>query len=86
MRTPWGTKRKQQNSALAVGYKGINVVVRGDQIGVFRETEDGKLQLGGTVSDIKTPGSKGAQFEPSKVCRSNVHPSVSKLRSIDHAS
>jgi hypothetical protein len=55
------------NSALAVGYKGINVVVRGDQIGIFRETEDGKLQLGGTVSDIKTPGSKATQFEPSKV-------------------
>ena len=83
--TRWGTQKKQKNSALAVGYKGINVVVRGDQIGVFRETEDGKLRLGGTVSDIKTPGPKGTQFEPSKVRRPKVHPSVPKLRPIGHA-
>ena len=29
----------------AVGYKGVNIVVRGDQIGVFREAEDGKLVI-----------------------------------------
>src|SRR5271170_1822673 len=50
----WGPdKKKAKNSGLAVGHKGIAVVLRGDQLGIFKETTDGRLELGGTVNDIK---------------------------------
>jgi VID27 C-terminal WD40-like domain len=63
----WGPKKKAKNSGLAVGHKGIAVVLRGDQLGIFRETTDGKLELGGTVNEIKGPGRNGKSFEPNKV-------------------
>jgi len=52
---------------MAVGYKGISVVLRGDRLGVFRATNDGKMELGGTVNQIKGP-KNGKTFEPKKVC------------------
>jgi VID27 C-terminal WD40-like domain len=64
----WGPdKKKAKNSGLAVGHKGIAVVLRGDQLGIFKETTDGRLELGGTVNDIKGPGRGGKSFKPKKV-------------------
>lgn len=64
----WGPqKKKAKNSGLAVGHKGIAVVLRGDQLGIFKETTDGNLELGGTVNEIKGPGRNGKSFAPKKV-------------------
>ncbi|KIM20057.1 hypothetical protein M408DRAFT_331365 [Serendipita vermifera MAFF 305830] len=65
--TDWGTQKKTKNTGMAVGYKGISVVLRGDRLGVFRATNDGKMELGGTVNQIKGPGKNDKAFEPSKV-------------------
>lgn len=67
--TKWNSKKKNKNSGLAVGHKGIAVVLRGDQLGIFKETTDGKLELGGTVNEIKAPGSGGKSFNPNKAWR-----------------
>jgi VID27 C-terminal WD40-like domain len=64
--TDWGTQKKARNTGMAVGYKGISVVLRGDRLGVFKATNDGKMELGGTVNQIKGP-KDGKAFEPKKV-------------------
>lgn len=54
------------NSQLAVGYKhDRSFVVRGDQIGVFKHTDDDRLQFATTINKIQTPG--GKSFNPEKV-------------------
>jgi hypothetical protein len=73
--TDWGTQKKARNTGMAVGYKGISVVLRGDRLGVFRATNDGKMELGGTVNQIKGPKG-GKAFEPKKVGDILLHGSV----------
>jgi hypothetical protein len=70
--TKWNTKKKNKNSGLEVGHKGIAVVLRGDQLGIFKETIDGKLELGGTVNEIKSPGTNGKSFNPNKAGSINI--------------
>lgn len=54
------------NSQLAVGYKNDrSFVVRGNRIGVFRHTDDDKLEFSTTINKVSTP--KGKVFNPSKV-------------------
>ncbi|KAG8830145.1 hypothetical protein FRC18_008586 [Serendipita sp. 400] len=62
----WGTKN-ERNSGLAVGHNGISVVLRGSNVGIFRETTDGKLELGGTVKGVKGPAKNARVFNPSKM-------------------
>ncbi|KAG8836216.1 hypothetical protein FRC17_008952 [Serendipita sp. 399] len=62
----WGTKN-EKNSGLAVGHNGISVVLRGSNVGIFRETTDGKLELGGTVKGVKGPGKNSKVFSPNKM-------------------
>lgn len=64
--TDWGPN-KEKNSGLAVGHKGISVVLRGGQVGIFKETTDGKLELGGSVRKIAAPGRDGKAFNPNKM-------------------
>lgn len=55
-----------ENSQLAVGYKhDRSFVVRGDKIGVFRHTDDDRLEFATSINRIQKP--KGAKFNPSKV-------------------
>jgi len=56
-----------KNEHLAVGYKHErSFVVRGNNVGVFRHTDDDKLKHSTTISNIKNK--KGKSFAPSKVC------------------
>ena len=64
--TDWGPNN-EKNSGLAVGHKGISIVLRGGQVGIFKETTDGKLELGGSVRKITGPGKAGKAFNPKKV-------------------
>ncbi|WFD30755.1 tRNA (guanine(9)-N(1))-methyltransferase [Malassezia sp. CBS 17886] len=53
------------NSQLAVGYKfDRSFVVRGDKIGVFRHTDDNRLEYATTINRISTP--KGRTFAPGR--------------------
>ena len=55
-----------QNSQLAVGNNvDRSFVVRGDKIGVFKHTDDNRLEFSTAISKIATP--KGKQFSPKKV-------------------
>ncbi|KDQ20677.1 hypothetical protein BOTBODRAFT_26693 [Botryobasidium botryosum FD-172 SS1] len=54
------------NSHLTVGYKGDSTfVLRGNRIGIFRHTNDGKVKYKGTINQV-TNG-KGKQFKPKKL-------------------
>lgn len=56
----------EANSALAVGYKSDRAfVVRGDKIGVFKHTDDDRLEFATAINRISTPGGKA--FEPKRV-------------------
>ncbi|SPO22358.1 probable VID27 - involved in Vacuole import and degradation [Ustilago trichophora] len=58
------------NSLLAVGYKfDRSFVARGDKIGVFRHTDDNKLEFDTTINNIGTPTGKG--FKPLKMMLHN---------------
>lgn len=55
----------QVNSQLAVGYKfDRTFVVRGDKIGVFKHTDDDRLEYATTIDHIRTP--TGKAFAPSR--------------------
>jgi len=55
-----------RNSLLAVGYKNDrSFVVRGNRIGVFKNTDEDKVQFHTTINKINT--TKGKQFTPKKV-------------------
>jgi VID27 C-terminal WD40-like domain len=55
-----------RNSQLTVGYKGDrSYVLRGNNIGVFRHSNDEKVNYYATISKIATP--KGKEFDPSQV-------------------
>ncbi|CCG82568.1 Putative uncharacterized protein [Taphrina deformans PYCC 5710] len=59
-----------ENSQLAVGYKhDRSFVVRGDKIGVFRHTDDDRLEFATSINKIQKL--KGAKFNPSKVMLHN---------------
>ncbi|KAL7008646.1 Vacuolar import and degradation protein 27 [Cystobasidiomycetes sp. EMM_F5] len=65
---PSGQTNGAKNSLLAVGYKGLSFVVRGDMIGVF-ENQKGtgkKLKFVTNIAGIAKPGSK-TTFTPGKV-------------------
>eukprot|EP01090_Pellita_catalonica_P019658 TRINITY_DN6764_c0_g1_i1.p1 TRINITY_DN6764_c0_g1~~TRINITY_DN6764_c0_g1_i1.p1 ORF type:complete len:512 (-),score=100.16 TRINITY_DN6764_c0_g1_i1:58-1593(-) len=54
------------NQALAVAYRqDRSFVSRGDNIGVFRHTPNGKVKYATTIKKIKTP--KGKKYEPKKM-------------------
>lgn len=56
----------EANSALAVGYKSDRAfVVRGDKIGVFKHTDDDRLEFATAINRISTP--KGKSFQPKRV-------------------
>ncbi|SNX82709.1 probable VID27 - involved in Vacuole import and degradation [Melanopsichium pennsylvanicum] len=58
------------NSLLAVGYKfDRSFVARGDKIGVFRHTDDNKLEFDTTINNVGTPSGKG--FKPLKMMLHN---------------
>ncbi|KAF6767318.1 Vacuolar import/degradation, Vid27-related [Kalmanozyma brasiliensis GHG001] len=58
------------NSLLSVGYKfDRSFVARGDKIGVFRHTEDNKLEHDTTINNVGTPSGKG--FRPLKMMLHN---------------
>lgn len=58
------------NSLLAVGYKfDRSFVARGDKIGVFRHTDDNKLEFDTTINNVGTPTGKG--FKPLKMMLHN---------------
>ncbi|CDR88038.1 probable VID27-involved in Vacuole import and degradation [Sporisorium scitamineum] len=58
------------NSLLAVGYKfDRSFVVRGDKIGVFRHTDDNRLEHDTTINNVGTPSGKG--FKPLKMMLHN---------------
>lgn len=70
-----GGGQKEVNSQLAVGYKfDRSFVVRGDKIGVFRHTDDNRLEFDTTISKIATPKGKG--FRPGKVMLHNQDASL----------
>lgn len=53
------------NSQLAVGYKfDRSFVVRGDKIGVFKHTDDDRLEFATSINRVCTPG--GKKFAPSR--------------------
>lgn len=55
-----------ENSQLAVGYKyDRSFVVRGDKIGVFRHTDDDRLEFATSINKIQKV--KGGKLNPSKV-------------------
>ncbi|CAD6578150.1 MAG: hypothetical protein CYPHOPRED_000460 [Cyphobasidiales sp. Tagirdzhanova-0007] len=62
------SRGKAKNSLLAVGYKGMSFVVRGDMIGVFENQKGSgkKLKFMTNISGIGRPGSKNT-FTPGKV-------------------
>ncbi|EPQ28398.1 uncharacterized protein PFL1_04225 [Pseudozyma flocculosa PF-1] len=61
---------KDVNSQLAVGYKfDRSFVVRGDKIGVFKHTDDNRLEFDTTINKIATPKGKG--FRPNKIMLHN---------------
>ncbi|BFZ59256.1 Vacuolar import and degradation protein 27 [Saitoella coloradoensis] len=55
-----------ENSQLAVGYKhDRSFVVRGNKIGVFKHTNDNRLEFATTINKVQNL--KGVDFDPSKV-------------------
>lgn len=67
-RMPRINDKNEVNSQLAVGYKfDRSFVVRGERIGVFKHTDDDRLEFSTTIDKVKTP--KGKQFAPKKVSR-----------------
>lgn len=63
-------KDKETNSAIAVGYKhDRSFVVRGSKIGVFKHTNNNKLEFSTTISKVETPS--GKLFAPKKVMLHN---------------
>lgn len=59
-----------ENSQLAVGYKhDRSFVVRGDKIGVFRHTDDDRLEFATSINKVQKM--KGGKFNPSKVMLHN---------------
>jgi hypothetical protein len=57
---------KTKNSQLAVGYKhNRSFVVRGDKIGVFKHTDEDKLEFSATISNVASLD--GQYFSPRKV-------------------
>lgn len=55
-----------KNKLLAVGFNhDRSFIVRGDNIGVFRHTDDDKLKYNTTISKVAT--TKGKRFAPTKV-------------------
>jgi hypothetical protein len=60
------SSNQDKNSHLAVSYNtDRSFVVRGNQIGVFKNTSD-SLEFSTSIKDVKTP--KGKSFAPTKVC------------------
>ncbi|SPC60696.1 probable VID27 - involved in Vacuole import and degradation [Ustilago sp. UG-2017b] len=58
--------KQDANSLLAVGYKfDRSFVARGDKIGVFRHTDDNRLEFDTTINNVGTPSGKG--FKPLKM-------------------
>lgn len=56
----------EKNSQLTVGHKNDRTfVVRGDKIGVFKHTEDGKFDYAATIKDLGFKKMKS--FRPKKV-------------------
>lgn len=56
----------QVNSQLAVGYKfDRSFVVRGDKIGVFKHTDDDRLEFATSINHVQTP--QGKVFAPGRV-------------------
>lgn len=65
-----GPKDKDTNSAIAVGYKhDRSFVVRGSKIGVFKHTNNNKLEFSTNISKVETPS--GRLFQPKKVMLHN---------------
>lgn len=61
-----GAKDGSQNEQLAVGYRhDRSFVVRGNNIGVFKHTDDDQLKFSTAIRKIMTPGGKA--FAPKKV-------------------
>ena len=57
----------EKNSQLAVGHKNDRTfVVRGDKIGVFRHTAEGKVDYAATIKDLGFKKMKS--FKPKTVC------------------
>lgn len=55
----------EKNSHLAVGYKfDRSFVVRGNKIGVFKHTDDDRLEFATSINRVATPG--GKNFAPSR--------------------
>ncbi len=67
----WPEEGQQDvNSLLSVGYKfDRSFVARGDKIGVFRHTEDNRLEHDTTINNVGTPSGKG--FKPLKMMLHN---------------
>jgi hypothetical protein len=62
--------KQDVNSLLAVGYKfDRSFVARGDKIGVFRHTDDNRLEFDTTINNVGTPSGKG--FKPLKMMLHN---------------
>lgn len=58
--------KQDANSLLAVGYKfDRSFVARGDKIGVFRHTDDNRLEFDTTINNVGTPS--GKRFKPLKM-------------------
>jgi hypothetical protein len=59
---------KDKNSCLAVGYthSDRSFVAKGDQVGVFRLTDDASLEFDTTLPPLKT--ASGQPFTPTRVC------------------
>ncbi|KAL7410890.1 VID27 cytoplasmic protein-domain-containing protein [Mrakia frigida] len=71
-----------KNEHLAVGYKHErSFVVRGNNVGVFRHTDDDKLKHSTTISNIKNK--KGQSFAPSKVMLHNEDSSMLLMSQLD---
>lgn len=60
----------ERNSQLTVGHKhNRTFVVRGDKIGVFKHTEEGKVEYAATIKELGFKKMKS--FRPKKVCLMN---------------
>ena len=71
-----------ENEHLAVGYKHErSFVVRGNNVGVFRHTEDDKLKHSTTISNLKTK--EGKSFKPSKVMLHSEDSSMLLMNKLD---
>ncbi|TPX32054.1 hypothetical protein SmJEL517_g04768 [Synchytrium microbalum] len=64
--SPSTTRGGDKNSALAVGYKyDRSFVVRGNRIGVFKHTDDNRLEFSTTIDNVRDMNNK--TFSPRKV-------------------